>query len=38
MFVPSEGVYYELLMTQDSKYGRLDGILPRETRLAGFAE
>jgi DNA recombination protein RmuC len=24
MFVPSEGVYYELLMTQDSKYGRLD--------------
>ncbi len=24
MFVPSEGVYYELLMTQDPKYGRLD--------------
>jgi len=24
MFVPSEGVYYELLLTQDSKYGRLD--------------
>jgi DNA recombination protein RmuC len=24
MFVPSEGVYYELLMTEDSKYGRLD--------------
>jgi len=24
MFVPSEGVYYELLMTDDSKYGRLD--------------
>jgi DNA recombination protein RmuC len=24
MFVPSEGVYYELLMTQDSKYERLD--------------
>jgi DNA recombination protein RmuC len=24
MFVPSEGVYYELLMTQDTKYGRLD--------------
>lgn len=24
MFVPSEGVYYELLMTHDSKYGRLD--------------
>jgi DNA recombination protein RmuC len=24
MFVPSEGVYYELLMTQDSKYGQLD--------------
>src|SRR5580692_8595750 len=24
MFVPSEGVYYELLMTQDAKYGRLD--------------
>jgi DNA recombination protein RmuC len=24
MFVPSEGVYYELLMSQDSKYGRLD--------------
>jgi DNA recombination protein RmuC len=24
MFVPSEGVYYELLMTADSKYGRLD--------------
>jgi DNA recombination protein RmuC len=24
MFVPSEGVFYELLMTQDSKYGRLD--------------
>jgi DNA recombination protein RmuC len=24
MFVPSEGVYYELLMTDDSKYGKLD--------------
>ncbi|MGH9773957.1 MAG: DNA recombination protein RmuC [Candidatus Acidiferrales bacterium] len=24
MFVPSEGVYYELLMTEDSRYGRLD--------------
>lgn len=24
MFVPSEGVYYELLMTQDTKYGMLD--------------
>jgi DNA recombination protein RmuC len=24
MFVPSEGVYYELLMTQDAKYGQLD--------------
>ncbi len=24
MFVPSEGVYYELLMTHDSKHGRLD--------------
>ena len=24
MFVPSEGVYYELLMTEDAKYGRLD--------------
>jgi DNA recombination protein RmuC len=24
MFVPSEGVYYELLMTEDSKYGMLD--------------
>lgn len=24
MFVPSEGVYYELLMTQDPKHGRLD--------------
>lgn len=24
MFVPSEGVYYELLMTSDSKYGPLD--------------
>jgi DNA recombination protein RmuC len=24
MFVPSEGVYYELLMTEDSKYGPLD--------------
>lgn len=24
MFVPSEGVYYELLMTEDSKYGRLE--------------
>lgn len=24
MFVPSEGVYYEFLMTEDSKYGRLD--------------
>jgi DNA recombination protein RmuC len=24
MFVPSEGVYYELLMTEDTKYGRLD--------------
>ncbi len=24
MFVASEGVYYELLMTEDAKYGRLD--------------
>jgi DNA recombination protein RmuC len=24
MFVPSEGVYYELVMAQDSKYGRLE--------------
>jgi DNA recombination protein RmuC len=24
MFVPSEGVYYELLMTEDSRHGRLD--------------
>ena len=24
MFVPSEGVYYELLAAEDSKYGRLD--------------
>ncbi len=24
MFVPSEGVYYELVMTEDSKYGQLD--------------
>jgi len=24
MFVPSEGVYYELLMTEDPKYGRVD--------------
>jgi DNA recombination protein RmuC len=24
MFVPSEGVYYELLMTEDTKYGKLD--------------
>ena len=24
MFVPSEGVYYELLMTEDSKYGQID--------------
>ncbi|MGH9687350.1 MAG: DNA recombination protein RmuC [Candidatus Acidiferrales bacterium] len=24
MFVPSEGVYYELLLTEDSKYGLLD--------------
>ncbi|MGH9685340.1 MAG: DNA recombination protein RmuC [Candidatus Acidiferrales bacterium] len=24
MFVPSEGVYYELLMTEDSKHGQLD--------------
>ena len=24
MFVPSEGVYYELVMTEDSKYGKLD--------------
>ncbi|MDE3110299.1 MAG: DNA recombination protein RmuC, partial [Acidobacteriota bacterium] len=24
MFVPSEGVYYELLRTEDSKYGLLD--------------
>ncbi len=24
MFVPSEGVYYELLMTQDAKYGQID--------------
>jgi DNA recombination protein RmuC len=34
MFVPSEGVYYELLMTSDAKLGRLDdycrahGIIP----------
>jgi len=25
MFVPSEGVYYELLMSEDSKYGQMDG-------------
>jgi len=24
MFVPSEGVYYELLLTEDPKHGRLD--------------
>jgi DNA recombination protein RmuC len=24
MFVPSEGVYYELMMTEDAKYGRLE--------------
>src|SRR5580698_2340727 len=24
MFVPSEGVYYELLMTEDAKFGKLD--------------
>ncbi|MGH9712352.1 MAG: DNA recombination protein RmuC [Candidatus Acidiferrales bacterium] len=24
MFIPSEGVYYELLMTEDQKYGKLD--------------
>ena len=24
MFVPSEGVFYELIMTQDTKYGALD--------------
>lgn len=24
MFVPSEGVYYELLLSEDSKYGQLD--------------
>ncbi len=24
MFVPSESIYYELLMTEDSKYGRLE--------------
>ncbi len=24
MFVPSEGVYYELVMAEDSKYGRLE--------------
>jgi DNA recombination protein RmuC len=24
MFVPSEGVYYELLMTEDTKYGQID--------------
>ncbi len=34
MFVPSEGVYYELLMTEDAKAGRLDaysrakGVIP----------
>lgn len=25
MFVPSESVYYELLMSEDAKYGQLDG-------------
>jgi DNA recombination protein RmuC len=25
MFVPSEGVYYELLMSEDSKFGQMDG-------------
>ena len=25
MFVPSEGIFYELLMTEDAKYGQLDG-------------
>src|SRR6202795_1498451 len=25
MFVPSEGVYYELLMSEDTKFGQLDG-------------
>jgi DNA recombination protein RmuC len=25
MFVPSEGVYYELLMSEDAKFGQLDG-------------
>jgi DNA recombination protein RmuC len=24
MFIPSEGIYYELLMTEDQKYGKLD--------------
>lgn len=32
MFVPSESVYYELLMTEDSKYGPLDGYC-REKRV-----
>ena len=25
MFVPSEGVYYELLMSEDSRFGQMDG-------------
>ena len=38
MFVPSEGVYYELLMTEDPKYGRLEEYCRGEARVPGLAE
>ena len=38
MFVPSEGVYYELLMTQDTKHGRLDEYCRGKRVFPGVAE
>ena len=38
MFVPSEGVYYELLMTRRFKIRPDRRILPRETRVPRFAK